>query len=151
MLIAELRQPDRAGRVVLLVQGRTLILPRGIAITDMNAVTETIVGNRTSAVTFCQCIRFNADVNALLSVECVIHECTHALQERRMGKASYRATYTWQMFVSLFRAGPTHIHDDHLMEREARFVGQSIARSRAGDVLDIDVASEIYTRMGWVS
>lgn len=147
MNIAEIRQPDSSGRVVLRVQGRLMILPLGVRVADMGALQEWIVGARTPATTYGQTIHFNTDVLAALTIECVVHECVHAIQERRMGPISYRATYGWQCGVSLVRDGVAHIHEDHIMEVEARRTAKVIC-SR---VLEepIDVGALIAAELSW--
>lgn len=145
-------QPNRnypQPRQVLKVQGRNCIIPAGLKVIDMNGLTELIVGNLTPGVTFDQKIRLNNDVLPLLTIETIVHECTHGFQERRMGWLGYRSTYFWQMLLALFTVGPAHIHADHPMEKEARFVGQWISTKMLTQPGDINIENEIELLMNW--
>lgn len=147
----ELRQEDSSDqRQVLLIEGKKCLMPFGMTAIDMSGLTEMIVGNLTPAVSFGQKVRINNDVEALLTINTICHECTHLFQERRMGWLGYRATYFWQMLISLFRVGITHIHANHIMEQEARLVGITIAEKGFDYSTGyLDIEAEIKRVMNW--
>lgn len=133
-------------RTVLSVEGVDCIIPPGVEVSDMSKFTEILVGKLTPGVTFNQNIRLNNYVLPWLSIETVVHECIHIYQERKMGKWGYALTYFWQCILTAFKSGPTHIHDDHIMEVEARRIAKNIAYSHdRTKQLDIEKAiSEFY-------
>lgn len=83
----------------------------------------------------------NPDSPYLLT-ETVVHELVHYLQRSRMGPASYFFTYLWQAFIALFRPGA--VHDNHLMEREARRIAADIisAHFYPAGLYDVNQESE---------
>lgn len=129
-------------------KGVTCIFPDGVKVAYLGEVGKTIIGRMTPAITYNQTIHFNKDIIALCTPETMIHESVHIFQERRMGKLSYWATYFWQILLSLFRAGPAHIHDDHLMEREARDIAKKIVAANVGQ-LTLDIETLIREATGW--
>lgn len=122
------------------------ILPAGVEIVPMGSLLRAIVG-LTPALTTNK-IRVNKSWPSLAG-ETLVHECIHIYQRRRMGAVSYDATYIWQCIVSFFRGSHVHIHDDHLMEREARDSAQQIIAKyyKQGEPLDIE--SVIKQFLGW--
>ena len=136
-------------RQLLVVQDKDVLMPVGMTATDMSGFTELIVGSLTPAISFHQKVRLNNDVLALLTIETIVHECTHLFQERRMGTISYDATYGYQCGLELVKVGVAHIHQDHIMEREARFVGHTISLNFDYSKGYLDIEYEIKKLMGW--
>ena len=149
MKVSDIVQPNAPdGRQVILAEGKRCIIPSGIKLVDMSNLMEDIVGNLTPAITFNQTIRLNNDVLALLSINTIVHECTHAFQERRMGWG-YKWTYIYQCVLCLFKDGPTHIHEDQEMEVEARRSGTTISASYDYSTGYLDIEKEIKKLMNW--
>lgn len=142
-------KPYINGCQVLTVSGIDCILPYGMKAVNMWFLTPYLIGTMTPAVTYNQKLRYNNDIFGLLTISNLVHECVHGYQERRMGKVAYRATYFWQMFLSLFRVGPAHIHADHLLEREARRIGEEVQAEFDYNVKVLDIEHEILKRTGW--
>lgn len=138
------------GQQVLQINGIFCVIPKGMKVIDMNRLTPYILGHLTPAYTFNQKIRMNDDLIPLIPLETFVHECVHGFQERRMGKFSYWSTYIWQIFISIFRAGPAHIHDDHLMEREARTIAKEVMIKFDFVEKIMDIEKEIKSITGWV-
>ena len=138
------------GRIGVTAEGIECILPKGVTVTTMSKFGEWLVGPLMPAYTFGQKLRFNENTLPWLSVNTIVHECTHALQEQRMGWLSYRATYFWQSFLSMMKGGPVHIHEYHEMEAEGRYVGETISRiTNAQTLRQLDVEVAIKKLMNW--
>lgn len=56
-----------------------------------------------------------------------VHENVHWWQLwRRMGPTDFPATYGWQALLSRVRHGSAHMHDEHLVEREAKRIAANV-------------------------
>lgn len=122
------------------------LIPDDLEIVDMGSVSRFFFGLTPAYTT--NKIHKNPSF-PFLSGETLVHEYVHSLQRKRMGAISYDATYYWQIGISLFRVGPSHIHDNHLMEREARRIAQEVIVQCyvRGQPLDIQAAVKQVT--GW--
>jgi hypothetical protein len=146
MKVSDIQQPDNRGRQVLKIEGVNCILPLGMNAVDMSKGIERIVGTLCPAITFNQTIHINNDVQQWLSIETIVHECMHGFQERKMGRLSYWATYLWHIVLTIIKDGTfssAHIHQDHMMEIEARDVGKTVVAS-FDRTKDLDIATEIF-------
>lgn len=122
------------------------IIPDDLEIVPMNALQEFLF-HAEPAFTMAK-IHTNS-VYPFLSGETLVHEYVHTLQRKRMGALGYDSTYCYQSIISLLRAGPMHVHDTHLMEREARRIAQHVIADCyvQGQPLDIHAAVQQIT--GW--
>lgn len=118
-----------------------LLLPLGWAPFDMAPVFVGLLGT-TPGTTTPKGTQFNMNLAGLFTVEFCCHEATHWWQaNQRMGPASYWATYLWQAVLQTFKSGPSHVHETHEMEVEARTQGARmqalVLQLQAGSVFDV--------------
>lgn len=122
------------GKAQLHVDGypATFVLPSHVRDhIAMGRFQQWLVGAMPPAMTWRHGIAISAKLLRLQSVreilELILHENVHWWQLwRRMGPTDFPATYGWQGIVSRIRVGSAHLHDDHLVEREARRVARRI-------------------------
>jgi hypothetical protein len=122
------------------------LIPDDLEIVPMGFISRTLMGGTPAYTTG------KIHVNSMyphLSGETLVHEYVHSLQRKRMGAISYDATYCWQIGISLFKVGPSHIHDNHLMEREARRIAQEVIAKCYVKGQPLDIRAAVLQVTGW--